>query len=286
MDKNKIMTMTAVGDVILNRGLPEGGYPGFETVRDFIARGQARIGNLETTVTELDTFAGCHSGGMWHTTSPRTLRQIASFGFNLMSFANNHTLDFGHNGILETLRHVREQTDISLAGAGASLQEASDAVFRDLPAGRVAFIAVSSSFCDEARAGDPTGMLPGRPGLNPLRSVQHFEVNREHFDALSEIAASTAINGQRDRSRANGFLRPLPEGTLDFGGTFFKLSEDGVERKVNHPHPQDMKRILAAIEDAKLIADYVVIMVHTHQIERDEMCYPDHFIREFSRAVI
>ncbi len=44
-------TMTATGDSILNQGFQKGGYPGFAEVRDYIAKGQAKFGNLETCVT-------------------------------------------------------------------------------------------------------------------------------------------------------------------------------------------------------------------------------------------
>lgn len=279
------MTMTATGDSILVQGYQKGGYEGFKEIKDFIGRGQAKFGNLEICITENDTYCSAYCGGLWLSTKPPVLGQIADFGFDFMGFANNHTMDYGPDGLIETLENAQKY-NLAIAGAGKTLSEAAAPVYRDFPGGRVAFIAVCSTFVDAARAGYSTHFLKGRPGLNPLRSVQHFTVNKEHFDALKEISKNTYMNGQKDHSRANGFDKVLPEGTIDFGGITVRLSENGKEEKINHPNPHDMKRIESSINDAKKIADYVVIMVHSHQIKRDLMCEADYFIEEFSRNCI
>ena len=45
------MTMTATGDTILIQGFPEEGYPGLDEIRSYIAKGQAKFGNLEKLMT-------------------------------------------------------------------------------------------------------------------------------------------------------------------------------------------------------------------------------------------
>lgn len=282
----KTMKMTGAGDAILHLGYANGGYDGFEGVKSAVARGDARIGNLEVCITNADTYASAYCGGLWHQSDVRCLKQIEGFGFNMMGFANNHTMDLGPDGCLETVENVRRHTDIALCGAGADLFEANLPAYRDFPGGRVALIACCSSFVDAARAGWASRSVKGRPGLNPLRCSTVYTVTPEHFKALKEIAANTFMNGQRDISRKNGFAPPLPEGTFEFGGQLFRLSENGREEKITHPLEEDMKRILTAVEDAKTLADHVVILLHSHQILADEMCYPDSFAREFSQRVI
>ena len=49
-----MMKMTATGDSILLQGYPEEGYPGLEEIKAYIAKGEARFGNLETNITDWD----------------------------------------------------------------------------------------------------------------------------------------------------------------------------------------------------------------------------------------
>ena len=276
------MTITAAGDSILIQGYQKGGYPGFSEVRDYIAKGQARIGNLETCVTDWDTYCSAYSGGTWMNCEPRVLDQILDFGFNFLGFANNHTMDYGPDGLLETVANVKKR-GIAIAGAGKDLNEASIPVFRDFPAGRVAFISISSSFNDAARAGYATRATIGRPGLNALRSGQTLYLNKEHFELLKEIARTTELNGTADKSRANGFRPPLPEGVAEFGSISLRLAEDGNERVHTACNKRDLARVKDAITDARYIADYVVIMFHSHQNRGSEMTAPAEFAEEFSR---
>lgn len=280
------MTMTATGDSILIQGYQEGGYPGFEAVRDYIAKGQARFGNLETCITNWDTYCSSYCGGTWLNAEPRVLDQILAFGMNFMGFANNHSMDFGPDGLLETVQNVKDR-GVALAGAGADLLEASKPVFRDFPAGRVAFIAVASSLSsDAARAAFPSKTLKGRPGANGLRFSSVLHVNREHFEAMERIAQKTKINGSADISRKTGFAPPLPEGVADFGGMRVRLSEDGTEGIKTACNKSDLARVLDAIKDAQYIADYVVVGYHGHEISGNALSNPAEFQIEFAHACI
>ena len=279
------MTMTAVGDSILNQGFPAEGYDGYEKIRALLARGQAKFANLETCVTHYDTYASAYCGGTWISCEPRVLDQMLSYGFDFLGFANNHTMDWGPDGMLQTLSHVKKR-GIAIAGAGKDLAEASAPVYRDFPGGRVALIAITSSFDDAARAGDTSRTIPGRPGLNPLRSGKYFTLNETHFNMLREVAEATKINGAADLSRRNGFRPPLPEGVCDFGGVRFRLSPDGKEEKRTSCNKKDLARTLDAIKDARYIADYVVIMLHSHQIRGDVNNAPDEFAVEFAHACV
>ena len=55
------------------------------------------------------------------------------------------------------------------AGTGKNLSEASKPCYLETKNGRVAMIAVSSSFHESGMAGGQSAELIGRPGLNPLR---------------------------------------------------------------------------------------------------------------------
>ncbi len=279
------MTMTATGDSLMIQGYPDGGYPGFSEVRDYIEKGQAKFNNLETNLIDKPTFGSTYCGGTWLKSESRIIDKITGFGFNFLGYANNHTMDYSYNGLLETISHLKER-NIAYAGAGEDLYAAAAPVYRDLPGGRVAFISICASFEDAARAGYASRTTPGRPGLNPLRHTKELHVTKEHFKALSEICESTHFMGEKEISIKNGFSVPFKEGELNFGGVSIRLSEDGVEKKVTKCNKNDLKRTLDSIEDAKLMADYIVIMLHSHQIKGNVMNIPDDFAVEFCHTVI
>ena len=59
-----VMKCTAAGDAMIFRQLP-GHYEGFEALRDFIAQGELRFLNLETTIHNFETYGAALSGGSW-----------------------------------------------------------------------------------------------------------------------------------------------------------------------------------------------------------------------------
>lgn len=280
------MTMTATGDSILSQGYQQGGYPGQKPLQDYIARGDARFGNLEICITDWNAWASAYCGGLWMSTTPDKLHQIVDYGFNFMGFANNHTMDYGPEGLKQTLENTAK-FDISVTGAGENLCKASQPVYRDFAGGRVAFIALTSSLDDSARAGHGSQYIPGRPGVNPLRFSSHITVTKEHFDVLEQITKTTQVNGQRDFSRKNGFAPALADNELDFAGTKVFLSENGREETVTACHPEDLERTCKAIRDAKAQqADYVVVMIHTHQCDGWNVTQPAKFIVDFAHKCI
>ena len=117
------MKFTASGDALIMRNFPEN-YEGYEAVKDFIGQGEARITNLETTLTERDCFPSTFSGGTWLTADPGCLADVARLGFNVLGFANNHTMDYSYGGLEDTLRFLRRE-GIAAVGAGQNLFEAA-----------------------------------------------------------------------------------------------------------------------------------------------------------------
>lgn len=70
-----------------------------------------------------------------------------------------------------------------------------------------------------------------RPGLNPLRFSEKYTITEKHAQDLAKIAEVTGINGLRDLHRQEGFIAPLPEGVMEFGGKMFEISKDGTEEE-------------------------------------------------------
>ncbi|WP_082061770.1 CapA family protein [Paenibacillus sp. E194] len=95
-------------------------YP-FEYVKDEVSSADYAVVNLETAIThhtEKDT------NQLYNFKSdPESLQGIKNTGFDLVTIANNHTLDFKQKGFLDTLSYL-EQYDIPYVGGGRNKEEA------------------------------------------------------------------------------------------------------------------------------------------------------------------
>ena len=85
--------------------------------------------------------------------------------------------------------------------------EASVPKYVECRDGRVAFIGVTSSYHDTDAAGPQGGIIAGRPGINPLRRIEYYEVTEENYQALSKIAEETGMNDGYKWAIANGYRK-------------------------------------------------------------------------------
>jgi poly-gamma-glutamate capsule biosynthesis protein CapA/YwtB (metallophosphatase superfamily) len=99
---------------------------------------------------------------------PALARTAADAGFNLMSAAGNHCLDFGPDALADTLSHGTA-AGLALSGAGANLAEARAPAILERGGVRLAVVAASSIL--------PAGYAAqaDRPGCAPLRAFTHYE---------------------------------------------------------------------------------------------------------------
>ena len=279
----KKMTLIATGDAFITRRFPEGGYEGFEQVRDVISQYDVKFSNLEMTFHNEEGYPAAFSGGTWAMADPRTLDDMRSFGFNLFNTANNHSCDYSLGGVLATIRNLKER-DMIFAGTGKNLSEASKPCYLETKNGRVAMIAVSSSFHESGMAGGQSAELIGRPGLNPLRYETIYHVTEENYKKAEELAALTKINATMERSVKNGYKNPPASGTLPFGTYKFVLDEkDWIE---SVPFPADMERVEKEIIEAKKQADIVLVSFHGHETDGEDTTVPSMFLETFSRRCV
>jgi len=122
-------------------------------------RADAWIVNLETAVTRADDPA---AKGINYRTSPENAACLAAAGIDCCTLANNHVLDWGMAGLLETLETL-PALELKTAGAGRNAADAAAPAILELEAGRVlvfAFGAPSSGIPPDWAA------TAERPGVN------------------------------------------------------------------------------------------------------------------------
>jgi poly-gamma-glutamate capsule biosynthesis protein CapA/YwtB (metallophosphatase superfamily) len=119
-----------------------------------------RIINLETSITTSDDYA--KSKAVHYRMNPANVAALAAVQPDVCVLANNHVLDFGRSGLLETLDTLAASR-LRAAGAGRSQREARSPAVVPIPrtGGRVLVFAFGSPSSGIPYGWAATGDLPG-----------------------------------------------------------------------------------------------------------------------------
>lgn len=276
------MTITASGDSFITRRLAPKDQRAKE-IKEWMSNADVRFTNLETTTHERKGYPARFSGGTWALSEPHVLDDLQYYGFNLMNWATNHTLDYSVGGLQATEEELNKR-HIVHAGAGENLASASEPRYLDTPSGRVAIVAATTTFQPDWLASDPTPHISGRPGVNALRHEEIFYITEPQMRSLKDMAAETLINAENELLIQEGFEKKSEEEIYEFGGKKFKIStQAGRARKLV---TVDIQRLTISIEEAKKQADYVIVSLHSHEMSGIDKNKPADFLIEAAHACI
>src|SRR6056297_3513836 len=180
------MTLVATGDIFITRKLSPYDEPEYLKMWDILRSGDIKFTNFEMLVHEFVGYPVAQSGGTYTQVDKIVLDEIEFAGFNLLSLANNHSLDYGWDAMLRTIE-LFDEHHLTHAGTGINLADARSPRYLDLNQGRVGFLAAASSFAPHGRAGQARPDSVGRPGLNPVRYETYYELDADHFSYIKKI---------------------------------------------------------------------------------------------------
>ena len=275
------MSVAATGDSFITRRLAEPFQ--HADLAAIIRAAEARFTNFEVLTPGDEGFPSAVSGGTWARAPAGVIGDLRDFGFNLMAWANNHTLDYSYGGLAATARAL-DASGLVHAGVGGNLAEASKPRYLECPSGRVALIAITSTFHESAAAGQQRPDSPGRPGVNPLRYTTRYTLPRERLATLAAIAEECGINDAHKARMKDGFADPEEPGIVLFGNHRFKESESA--GYTTEPKSTDVTRVCTAIGEARRQADFVFVSLHAHEMAGTDKTVPADFIRSFAQSCI
>lgn len=129
------ITIAAVGDIFLGGRVEDtinkkgSGYI-FDLVKPFLCGNDVVVGNLESPISEIQVTDATRDQISEFTplddlliAKPTSLDELKEAGFNALSIANNHTMDFGLAGLRDTILEL-EKRNIGYAGAGLNRLDA------------------------------------------------------------------------------------------------------------------------------------------------------------------
>jgi poly-gamma-glutamate synthesis protein (capsule biosynthesis protein) len=138
-----------------------------ELAKPVLGQADLRFAQVERVYSERGSLQ-VHSGDLHSRVAPRFASIFPSCGFDVVSVASNHAMDWGPDALLDTLELLRSQ-GIATVGAGRNLDEARAPAILERNGVRVAFLA----YCSVLREG--YAAKPSQPGVAPLRVHTYYE---------------------------------------------------------------------------------------------------------------
>lgn len=287
--------MALTGESLISRPLTVFREPRFLELRNLLQGADLAFTHAEMLFHNYEPAPTTRPGGTYMRADPRLIEDLKWLGIDMVSCANNHTWDFGENGVLVNLENL-DKYGLVHAGTGRHLAEASMAAYVETARGRVALISATSSGPAAARAGEQRRDVRGRPGANFLRWTTEYIVDRETLEQLRRLAQNMGWDQQRARMVASGYAPSL---SGDASGDVVHLLDQpqyGEEPSAKYVlgdsfgkrtilNKEDLDRNLQWVSDARRMADWVIVTVHNHEGGRTPDEPSDH-IKEFARACL
>lgn len=192
-----------VGDVMI-RGRVAGEYwqqdhPFAEVVR-YLSEDGLTVANLEVPLTTRGIRAPKWSNLRSH---PEVIEDVRRFGIRAVSLANNHMLDYGPEGLFDTL-DTCDRAGVLRCGAGRDVAEALAPAMLEAGGQQVAVLGVATTLPvgSDARA--------DRPGIAPVLVSQSFYVEPTLFAEQPGMAPEVRTQASvEDQEAVAGRIRAL-----------------------------------------------------------------------------
>jgi len=227
-----MLKVVAVGDIMLDGTsrpvFAQHGYDhAFVQVKKFFAGVPIVIGNLEGPLTTRGTPEQDKTY-VFRSPPDKVSRALRNAGINVVSLANNHTLDYGPDG-LEDTRAALDAAGVAHMGAGPNLREARRPVLMQAAGKRVALLGYSVTLPDHFYA------RPDKPGT-AFAHEAHVRADVAAARAQADIVIVSFHWGQEGKTQLRDYQMHLGRVAIDAGAAAVLG---------HHPH------ILQAVEQYK-----------------------------------
>lgn len=158
------LTLLAVGDV---GPIHEPMEQYVTLAKPVLEMADIRFGQCERVYSDRG-YMQVHSGGAHSRVKPALASIFTDCGFDVVSVASNHAMDWGEEAMLDTIDLLRSK-GIQVMGGGRNLEEARKPAIVERNGVKVAFLA----YCSVLREGYPA--THNKAGVAPLRANTYYE---------------------------------------------------------------------------------------------------------------
>lgn len=267
--------MAFTGDSLVTGRLAPYREDRFISMAEILRSADVSFTNSETLFHSYEGAPIPDSGpyGTYAACDPPVIDDLRWLGINMVSTANNHCVDYGEVGIVTNLKNL-DRYGMPHAGTGRNLSEAAAPAYHETPRGVVALIGVTLTMPPAGhRAGDPRGVIRGRPGANVVRHRVAHSVPTDTLTTLSEAGRALDLGPNFQDGEHEIRL---------FGETF--VAGAGYGKRAT-AHSGDVERNLRSIREARRMSDWVIVSMHNHArgASADE---PPPFAEAFARQCV
>ena len=157
--------LAIVGDIFLTDPLPDESV--FANVQTLIQDADIGFGNLEAPVSKrgqpVEKWINMRM-------APDRLADVRTAGFDILTIANNHMMDYGLDAFYDT-RKLLPEHGLAVVGAGDNLDEAWQPVILTTGEQKVAFLAAASTL------GPGLAASEYRPGVAPVHVSEAYNID-------------------------------------------------------------------------------------------------------------
>jgi poly-gamma-glutamate capsule biosynthesis protein CapA/YwtB (metallophosphatase superfamily) len=180
------LTIGMVGDLLIDREHPD---EALASVRQLLKVPDILFGNLEAAFTDAPHPAPSAGIGLFPAES--NLDAFGRAGFDVLSMANNHIVDAGHDAMLANRARLRAQ-GVFTCGAGENITDARRPAIVERDGLKVAFLAYASVFPMgyEARS--------NVPGLAPFRAYDLYTSAIDNYHIPGTPPKLKSVPDERD----------------------------------------------------------------------------------------
>ncbi len=206
------VVLLAGGDLLftshLNPYIAKQGYDyPFLGLRSLLEKADIVFANLETPLTSGgEPFP---AKGYTFRAPPLWAKALARNGFNLLSLANNHIMDYGAQGLADTLRLLRRE-GIQFSGAGENVKQARRAAWLEINGLKIACLSYSLTFPQEFYAQE------NQPGT-AFAYAQFLEEDIPATRSLSDVLIVSFHWSEELRRIPKDYQRKLAHKVIDLG---------------------------------------------------------------------
>ncbi len=146
----KSITISAVGDIMAHQGNLNNAYShatntydfnGFlEYVKPYLAKSDLTLGNLETVTAGPDSGFTSYPS---FNTPDSILTALSDTGFDILSTANNHSLDRGLSGLVRTIKKINEN---KMLNVGSSIDGKNKYITKEINGIKVSVLSYSAFY--------------------------------------------------------------------------------------------------------------------------------------------
>ena len=210
----KNLRLVFVGDVMLSRGVAyqirkngDFNYP-FLKIADYLNSFDLTVGNLEGPISD----KGKNQGSIYSfRADPRLIEGLKYAGFDVMSLANNHIMDWGREALIDT-RELLETGGIKTVGAGKDYSQANSPAVFEVKGQRIAFLNYTDLYLKSLSA---TEVSAGVSDFN----AENIEFRIKDLEKNGYLVIVLMHWGEEYQTKSNASQQKLARGFVDAGAS-------------------------------------------------------------------